>query len=491
MFTELFKKNNIVTIDQMMLVFQNSQKSFIGRRCQPAEFLILQKIYENYTTVSKVLNWNYRSAELLPNEDDQIIQLNPGKRIKNILLVGITGQGKTTLINSFYNFIKNIKFEDETRYLVINDDRLNQTGKSVTRNVDLYKIQIDDDLVFNFIDTPGLCDTDGVQRDQEIIDQISERLKKLYDNQEKIHQVIIVSQLSTNYIVDGNHTLQQLALLNVLKLFGMDMAQHYIHALTFSDFTSIHRNNFENQQSIFYVLSQRDNLMQTYNLSKNTVTLTSPTNNEGTLLLSDVQINELSKEYCQFQNSVFFSKKCDMISNIQYKRNQENYTKFINKITSDEGFALDQTIQVIKERNRLKEKIEQLQEELQLRMKIDKIIQTNKNKIENYDQIVKENKEFYYIIFETNILIKDCPIRIFMTNCNTCKKTCHKNCSVSNDKLRNCNVMIQKTPNIYICESCSHSVEEHQQNYIFIQKLKFLIYLRDCLGQERIQRYES
>ncbi|CAD8173517.1 unnamed protein product [Paramecium pentaurelia] len=462
LFIELLKKNHIVTIEQLMLSFQDSKVSFIGRRCSPAEFFILQQIYYNYNTQQKNLKWEYESAKLLSNEDTQILQQKPEKKVKNILLVGTTGQGKTTLINSFYNYIQKTKLDDGVRYLVINDDRLNQTGKSVTRNVDQYKMKIDDDLIFNFIDTPGLGDTEGYSRDQAIIDQISDQLKKLHEKNERIHQVIIVSQLSTSYIVDNSHTLQQLALLNVLKLFGIDMAYHYIHALTFSDFTSIHRHNFENQQSIFYVLSQKDCLMQTQNISQNNITQSSPTVNEKKLLLSDNQMNEIPKEYCQFQNSVYFSKKSDIISNIQYKKNEENYNKFVKKISSDEGFTLDTTIQVIHERNRLKHQIENLGQELQLRMKIDRIVQSNITKINNYDQIAQENEKFFYFEFETKIEKINCPDRIFMTNCNTCQKTCHKNCSVSNENLRTCNVMIQVESNKYICESCQHSVEEHK-----------------------------
>ncbi|CAD8121439.1 unnamed protein product [Paramecium sonneborni] len=476
MFYDLFQKTGIKTIELLILSFKNSNTSFIGKRCIQAELLILRNMYERFNQQPKELQWTFASATLISDNDIQI-QQQSNARIKNILLVGITGQGKTTLINSFYNHISKITLDSNLRYLVIDDNEQNREGKSVTREVNQYKIKIKDDLIFNFIDTPGLGDTEGYSRDQEIIDQISKQIKKMKDKNQIIHQVIIVSQLSTNYVVENTPTLQQLALLNVLKLFGIDMAQHYIHALTFSDFTTIHRNNFENPNSIFFVLTQRDQLLLTRNFQQlnqksNNLLTQSPTNSETAVLLSNNQLNENNKEFCQFQNSVYYQNLSNQISLIQFRKNTENYIKFIEKISFSEGFQLDTTIQVIEERIRLKNQIEILGQELQLRVRIDQLIQSNKRKIENYQSIAQENQNFSYIEFEPIKRIKQCSQNIYMTNCQDCKKTCHKNCSVSNQNLINCNMMIRLSSGNYVCESCQHTVEKHlNENIQYIQEV--------------------
>jgi len=117
----------------------------------------------------------YPSSKFITNnsnnsENDIIRCLNMSKENnrKIILVLGQIGSGKTTLLNSFINYLCEIQFHDNFRY-VITDESSNSPNESKTSNITIYHLDSINNnyLSYTLIDTPGF--SAGVKYDEKIV----------------------------------------------------------------------------------------------------------------------------------------------------------------------------------------------------------------------------------------------------------------------------------------------------------------------------------
>jgi predicted GTPase len=134
----------------------------------------------------------------------------------NVLIMGRTGAGKTTFINSFFNLANNRNFQDDrlfpipakfkgpnrfTHVCECNMEEFRnrnhqieaQAGGSDTKVVSFYNIKIDN-VPLLLIDTPGFGDCRGPQQDEINANMIVEELKK----RAQIHAIIWVCKSDEN-----------------------------------------------------------------------------------------------------------------------------------------------------------------------------------------------------------------------------------------------------------------------------------------------------
>ena len=92
---------------------------------------------------------------------------------KTIMVIGETGTGKTTLLNSMMNYLWNVQYHDPYRYKLIDEgDKEKHQSQSVTNDVTAYHLAPPAlDYELTVIDTPGFNDTRGFVRDQKITKQ--------------------------------------------------------------------------------------------------------------------------------------------------------------------------------------------------------------------------------------------------------------------------------------------------------------------------------
>ena len=99
------------------------------------------------------------------------------KNHKVFMLVGATGVGKTTLINAMFNFISGIKWDSSIRFQLIEENNINREAVSQTESITAYTFH--GTILphcLTIIDTPGFGDTEGIEGDAVITEQIKEFL---------------------------------------------------------------------------------------------------------------------------------------------------------------------------------------------------------------------------------------------------------------------------------------------------------------------------
>ena len=214
------KKKVTEVIKGSELIDQIGQLKIYKYNCVP------QKYVDELIEQKKIKNYDEYNGE--------IFDMNDEAESKTIIVLGQTGSGKTTLLNSLVNFILGVEFEDDFRYVIIDEKNVqgnevvDQT-KSVTKNTSIYYIKKYKDFPsIILIDTPGFGDTSGPDKDRLIIEDIKNTFEKKLT---KIDAVCFVAQ-SSNVRLTHN---QKYIFSSVMSLFGKDIAENFIPMLTFCD----------------------------------------------------------------------------------------------------------------------------------------------------------------------------------------------------------------------------------------------------------------
>ena len=153
------------------------------------------------------------------NEIDALIPMNN----KVILMVGETGAGKSTTLNTFKNFLENVTYDNKFRYKLVDEQSIKSKvleSESQTQNVNIYSTN-----GYTFVDTPGFNATEGKCKDNKTIDDIKELLDSTLDYIDAICFVIKNSDNkatnSMKYVIDS-----------VLGLFAKDVINNIFIVVT-------------------------------------------------------------------------------------------------------------------------------------------------------------------------------------------------------------------------------------------------------------------
>uniref|UniRef100_A0A3B1KII5 AIG1-type G domain-containing protein n=1 Tax=Astyanax mexicanus TaxID=7994 RepID=A0A3B1KII5_ASTMX len=159
------------------------------------------------------------------DESGKIRKWTFGQKCSNMqtkysLMVGETGTGKTTLINTMVNY-----------YLGITEEEKMDQTESQTSEITVYEIFSEQKpFSLSIIDTPGYGDTRGIDKDMEI----PQNLHKLFLHEtgvKDLDAVCLVLKASQNRISDAQRYIFE----GVLSLFGKDIGENIVLFITHSD----------------------------------------------------------------------------------------------------------------------------------------------------------------------------------------------------------------------------------------------------------------
>ncbi|EDR22426.1 hypothetical protein, conserved [Entamoeba dispar SAW760] len=368
-----------------------------------------------------------------------------------ILVVGQTGSGKTTLLNSFINALYGIEITDDFRYIIINEDNLEQNrdqSKSQTSEVSIYNIKRTKKAPpIKIIDTPGFGDTRGIEYDKEITKQIKKAFEtKVLD----LNAICFVAQ-SSNVRLTAS---QKYIFDNIINLFGNDVKNNFIAMLTFCDGKS---------PQVIGALQSDECVFSTI-------------------------IPEIDEPwYLKFNNSAIYDDDIkDGFTQMFWQLGMKSFDEFIEKLIKLPRKSLKQSREVLMRREQIKTEIEGIRISLNNSLlKMNEIEQIYK-KISFYSDKINENKNYTFpvdVTIQKTVELKG----EYATNCKKCHQTCHYPCHylslVSKFTMKYCHCIENGYCNVCGCH--------HSEHANFKYKYEYVTETRQQTAQDIYQRYNE
>ncbi|XP_037531029.1 uncharacterized protein si:ch73-170d6.2 [Nematolebias whitei] len=360
---------------------------------------------------------------------------------RTIMVLGVTGAGKSTLINGMINYILGVQWNDSYRFKLVHEGQSTSQAHSQTSEVTVYKLYHQDGFLVPFsltiVDTPGFGDTRGIERDGEIIEQ----LRSLFSSQNGVSEIDAVCFVAQAALARLTST-QKYVFDSILSIFGKDVAENIRIMVTFAD-------------------GQLPPVLEGINASD----------------VPCPKTNGLPVHF-KFNNSALYAdNKAASTSSIDEDDEDEKFDQMFwnmgTKSMKSFFFALNQmktkslilTKEVLRERQQLENYIESLQKEFKLGLDKMEEIRETRQQIKDHESEISRNEKFQF-----NVTVKKAiqtvvtGSRHFITNCQQCSFTCHDFCAYADDKDKIHCVAMKKNGYCMVCPGkCFWNVHFNQK----------------------------
>ncbi|KAK2818508.1 hypothetical protein Q5P01_024069 [Channa striata] len=319
------------------------------------------------------------------------------KKNKTILLVGETGAGKSTLVNTLFNFTMGVTWKDKIWFEIVEEEE-KQQRESRTSDVIMYEIFEfkENSLPFSLtiVDTPGYGDTRGIEYDN----RVSQRLLDLFRPEEGVHEinaVCLVMKASENRLSDRLKYIFD----SVVSLFGKDLEENIVALITHSDGTT------------------PINVLKALDASK----IKCPKNEKNQpihFLFNNCQNSERTEETKVGLKNAW----------IVTARGVAEFTEYLETSTPQK---LMTTVEVLKTRVGLTACIQNLQDRIELIDGKQNEIQQIQGVLRNQEQEMKKNEKFTVEVDEVYKVKEDIKGGMWLVFyegalcCNVCEENCH------------------------------------------------------------------
>ena len=332
------------------------------------------------------------------------------KPTKVIMMVGMTGAGKSLMLNNMVNFVYGVSFKDDFRFkLILEEDELSErrttgdattsSAHSMTRWVSSYTLHYQEGFRVPYslvlIDTPGFGDTRGVNFDESI----GTSIKEFYGN--KIQPINEMS--SIGLVIQSSQsrlTAEQMYVFDsVLNIFGKDVTENICLLFTFAD-------------------AQPPPALKT---------------------VEEEKIPFPKNGVFKFNNSAVFASTNTESNAYYWKFGYDSLEKYFLHLQLVQPVSLTLTKQVLQERETLQQILQALQEWISKGFGKLETIENITRVIMQLKGTMKANKDY---TIETSVDQQETKtVDHSITNCVICNYTCHDPCTVVGDNKERCHMM--------------------------------------------------
>ena len=344
------------------------------------------------------------------------------KDTKVIMTVGMTGSGKTTMVNAFVNYLYGVEYNDSFRLqLVTKDEEKSERGGgaatealSMTSWVTGYELKWQPGFKFDcnilLIDTPGFADPRGLHRDREIVESIQQFFEDDYTcTVDAIASVVFVMPATVTKLTGE----QKYCIDQILHLFGKDLSKNMSMQFTFAD--------------------DQD-----------------PPPAYETVKFDDIPF----VDYHRVNNCCLYGDR-GQLNQIHWNQNQEMLVSYFENLVSIEVTDLHLTKAVLKERDNLKALLEDLRRRIDDAMSLLRNMESCIDAVLSLDDAAFQLKTELTFMTHRKVLQ---TVQYYCMNCKRCEKTCHSGCKTmwnywcsafdSSGKCRSCDENCDKSEHV-------------------------------------------
>lgn len=291
------------------------------------------------------------------------------------------------------------------------------------------------DYRLHIIDTPGFGDTRGLQRDQQIVEQV----RALFSASGAKGVACIDAICFLIKAPDARLTaIQTYIFQQIMALFGKDVEENICSLITFAD-------------------------------------------GVDPPVLSALQASDLPfGKHFTFNNSGLFAKNVDLDSSVLsamfWDMCLKGFSNFFKHLDKMETKSLQLTKSVLDERKKLEVTVQNLQPQVDAGLAKLNMVNEEIRIISQHKLDADANKDFEYEVEEIEQKRHELPKGTHTTNCLQCNFTCHKSCAYPNDdQKKNCSAMDGNGQCTQCPDKCSwkiHSNTPYIFEYLSVKKKK-------------------
>ncbi|XP_017539892.1 uncharacterized protein LOC108412406 [Pygocentrus nattereri] len=375
---------------------------------------------------------------------------------KTVLIVGETGTGKTTVINTMINYFLGVKFENKLWFEITEEVKKDQT-ESQTSEITAYEIFSEEKLSsLTIIDTPGYGDTRGIDKDTEI----AQNLHSLFLHEtgvKDLDAVCLVLKASQNRISE----FQRYIFEAVLSLFGKDIEDIVVLFITHSD-GLVPRNALD--------AVKKEEIPCCYS------------ENEPVYFLFNNCQSERQKDTKQ-------KKASQRVFKSSWEMGEESMEDFFESLKSQQRKSITMTLSVLEKRAQVEACVQSLKEGIEFTELKQIELNEVQDKLKQHKRAIQKNGKFSFTI---KIACKEIVNSGYMfdrkvTRCDKCKENCHQYFCWWAGSAEDCKVMKNGYCTVCKCHYSKHKKEGKK----YVTTMKEEVVTFEDLKNKYINKHEG